>query len=94
MWIAVAKPSFDSLDEVDSVLSQLDGPPEGMEARYIGNASDGGLRVVTLWSSQEQAERFFAEKLGPAMARALGPEPVGNAEILGIDVARTYVVPA
>ena len=49
------------------------------------------LRVVTLWESKAHADRFFAETLGPALAKALGPEPVGAPEIIGIDVARSYV---
>jgi hypothetical protein len=36
------------------------------------------------------AERFFAQTLGPALAKALGPEPVGAPEAVGIDVARNY----
>lgn len=90
-WITVATPSFASLEQVEAVIAQLDGPPEGMEARYIGTTGDDGLRVVSLWESKAHAERFFAEKLGPAVARALGPEPHGTSELIGIDVARSYV---
>ncbi|HEV3364293.1 MAG TPA: hypothetical protein VG795_09170 [Acidimicrobiia bacterium] len=90
-WITVATPSFASIEQIDSVLAQLDGPPDGMEARYIGTAADGTLRVVSLWQSKEHAGRFFAEKLGPAVAKALGPEPVGASDLLGIDIKRSYV---
>lgn len=90
-WITVATPSFASIEQVDAVLAQLDGAPDGMEERYIGTSEDGKLRVVSLWQSKAHAERFFAEKLGPALAKALGPEPVGSSEILGIDVQRSYV---
>lgn len=89
-WIAVATPPFGSIEQFDRVMSQLGGEPEGLEARYVGS-SDDGLRVVTLWDSKEHADRFFAEKLGPALAKALGPEPVGRPKVLGIDVARTYL---
>jgi hypothetical protein len=37
------------------------------------------------------ADRFFAEKLGPALAKVLGPEPAGAPEVVGIDVVRSYV---
>jgi len=90
-WITVATPSFASITQIDAVLSQLDGPPEGMEARYIGTADDGKLRVVSVWQSKDHAQRFLTEKLGPAVARALGPEPVGAADLLGINVERTYL---
>ena len=79
-WIMVATPSFASIEQVDAVLAQLDGVRDGMEERYIGTADDGELRVVSLWQSKALAERFFAEKLGPAVARALGPESVGASE--------------
>lgn len=90
-WITVATPSFASIEQVDEVLTHLDDAPDGMEARYIGTASDGTLRVVSLWQSKAHAERFLAEKLGPALAKALGPEPVGVSDIVGIDVQRRYV---
>ena len=73
------------------MLAQLDGAPDGMEERYIGTAEDGKLRVVSLWQSKAHAARFFAEKLGPALAKVLGPEPVGASGIVGIDVQRSYV---
>jgi hypothetical protein len=34
---------------------------------------------------------FYAETLPPALATALGPEPTGAPEVLGIDAARSYV---
>ena len=91
MWITVATPPFTSLEQIDAVLAGLDGPPEGMEARYIGTTPDGELRVVALWESKAQAERFLSEKLGPALAKVLCPEPTGASDVVGIDVARGYV---
>ncbi len=90
-WIGVATPAFGSLEQFDAVTAQLGGEPDGLQARYAGTADDGTLRVVTLWESKAHADRFFAETLGPALARALGPEPVGAPEAIGIDVARSYV---
>ena len=55
-----------------------------------GTADDGTLRVISLWESKAHADRFFTEKLGPALAKVLGPEPVGAPTAVGIDVARTY----
>ena len=60
-----------------------------MRARYCGVAA-GVLRVITVWDSREHAERFLAERLGPALARVLGPEP-GRPEVLGLEVARSWV---
>ena len=91
MWITVATPSFTSLEQVDAVLAELNGPPEGMEARYIGTTADGELRVVGFWESKAHADRFLTEKLGPTIAKVLGPEPNGTSELVEIDVARSYV---
>jgi hypothetical protein len=87
-WITFGTPSF-SIEQVDTVLAQV-GEPEGLEARYVGTAG-GQVRIVSLWESKAHADRFFAETLPPALATALGPEPTGAPEVLGIDVARSYV---
>jgi hypothetical protein len=89
-WITVATPPFADIERFDQVLDQLGAEQvDGLEARYVGTTADG-LRVVTLWESKGHADRFFADRLGPALAKVLGPEPAGRPEILGIDVARTY----
>ena len=89
-WITVATPPFESIEEFDAVVGTFTEAPDGMEARYAGKAGDG-LRIVSLWESKEHADRFFNDTLGPALARALGPELVGQAQVVGIDVARSYV---
>ncbi|MGH9279799.1 MAG: hypothetical protein ACRD12_17085 [Acidimicrobiales bacterium] len=89
-WITVATTPFSTIDQVDAVLAQLPSAPDGMEARYIGTTTDGELRVVSLWESQAHAQRFFAETLGPVLAKELGPEPVGLSDVIGIEVARRY----
>lgn len=89
-WITVATPPFASIEQLDGIVEQLGGAPDGMEARYAGTTDDG-LRVITLWESKAHADRFFAETLGPLLAKVLGPEPAGRPDMYGIDVARTYV---
>jgi len=46
---------------------------------------------LAVWESKAHADRFFAETLGPALAKALGPEPIGKPEVLGLEVAHQYV---
>ena len=88
-WITVATPPFNSIEDFDKVTAEF-GAPEGMEARYVGK-SDGELRVVSLWETKAHADRFFTTTLGPALAKVLGPEPVGQPEALGIEIQRTFV---
>jgi hypothetical protein len=90
-WITVATPPFGSIEQFDKVHARLGERPAGLQARYVGTADDGKLRIVTLWESKEHADQFFTETLGPVLAKALGPEPVGRPEVVGIDVARSYV---
>ena len=90
-WITVATPPFGSVEQFDAVRDTQAEEPPGLLARYVGRADDGKLRIVTVWESKADADRFFTEQLGPALAKALGPEPVGAPEMIGIDVARTYV---
>lgn len=89
-WITVATPPFTSIETFDEVLANVGEEPDGLEARYAGTADDGTLRVVTLWASKADADRFFSETLGPLLAKVLGPEPVGAPETVGIDVTRSY----
>ena len=89
-WISVATPPLDSVEQFDTVLAGQSAEPTGLEARYVGTTENGELRIVTVWESKAHADRFFTQTLGPALAKALGPEPVGRPEVLGIAVARTY----
>jgi hypothetical protein len=90
MWITVATPPFRSIEQFDEVVAQFDDRPEGMQARYAGTAEDGSLRVISLWESKAHADRFMTERLAPALAAVLGPEPGGAPQALGLEVARSY----
>jgi hypothetical protein len=89
-YITVATPPFGDIHEFDRVVASVGGPAEGMVARYAGATADGSLRVVTLWESKAHADRFFTDRLGPALAEVLAPEPVGVPEATGIEVSRAY----
>lgn len=91
MWIAVATPPFSSLDQIDAVLSELEPPPDGLEARYVGTTPDGEFRIVSLWESQGHAEQFFTNRIGPTIAKVHGPGSIPASLLVGIDVARSYV---
>ena len=89
-WITVGTPPF-RVDQYDQVLAQLGEEPAGLQARYVGTDDDGKLRIVGVWESKEHADRFYAKRLGPVLAKALGSEPVGNPDVIVIDVAHSYV---
>jgi hypothetical protein len=89
-WITVATPPFSSIDQFDKVHGSH-GEPQGLAARYVGTTEGGQLRIVTVWETKADADRFFANTLGPALAATLGPELAGRPEVTGIEVAREYV---
>ena len=89
-WITIAKPPLTSVEQFKAVQAATPGEPDGLQARYVA-AGDGEMRIVAVWESKAHADRFFAETLGPALARALGPEPLGKPEVIGLEVASEYV---
>jgi hypothetical protein len=89
-WITVGTPPF-RVDQYDQVLAQLGEEPAGLQARYVGTDDAGELRIVGVWESKEHADRFYADRLGPVLATALGSESVASPETVGINVAHSYV---
>lgn len=88
MWITIATPPTTSLDQLDKVMGAAS--PDGLKARYACQADDG-FRIIAVWESEEHADRFFREVLGPILARVLGPEPAGAPAITGMEVLREFV---
>lgn len=59
--------------------------PHGAEGLlvHVGRATADGFQVMELWQSKEQADRFNAEVVGPAMAELSGgqaPPPPASDE--------------
>ncbi len=88
-WITIATPPFEAIEKFDKLTSSHE-EPDGLEARYVGTAEDGTLRIVAVWESKAHADRFFADVLPDALRRALGPEPLGSPQLTGFQVARSY----
>ncbi len=66
-----------SQDVYDQVREQigLEGPAGGY-VHIAGPSPSGGWRVIEVWDSEEDAQRFFKERLGPALqAVGAGPPP-------------------
>jgi hypothetical protein len=86
-WIAIGTPPFTEIETFDAMCASH-GALDGLEARWVGRVGDE-LRVIMVWSSREQAERFFADVLWPALAAKLGPDkrPV----LVGFAAEREYL---
>lgn len=62
------------LDDYDRVCEVLNFPsdwPDGLLAHGSADA-DGHLRVVDVWESSSDFDRFVEQRLGPAIGEALG----------------------
>lgn len=88
MWLTIATPPTKSLDHLDQVMGAAS--PDGLRARYACRA-DGEFRIIAVWDSEEHADRFFREVLGPILARVLGPEPSGAPAVSGMEVLREFI---
>jgi hypothetical protein len=86
-WIAIGTPPFTDITTFDATCASHGGEPEGLEARWVGRIGDQ-LRVIMVWTTREQAERFFAEVLLPGLAATLGPDK--RPELVGFAAERTY----
>ena len=67
-----------SVDSYERVRRSLGADkPEGGIFHIAGPAPSGGWRVIEVWESEEQAERFFRERYLPALRAAglRGPLP-------------------
>jgi hypothetical protein len=61
-----------STTNYDHVMERVDlaaNPPEGLIAHTAGFDEEGGVfRILDIWESQSQCERFIEERLQPILA--------------------------
>lgn len=88
MWLTIATPPTESLDQLDKIMGSV--VPDGLRARYACQA-DGKFQIIAVWDSKDHADRFFREVLGPVLARVLGPEPSGAPAVSGMEVLREFI---
>jgi hypothetical protein len=72
------------------------GPPEGLLMQVAGQG-EGGVAVLSVWRSKEDADRFFADHHAPALAKVLGappPRPDTMVEFEATDMLVTRLTPS
>jgi hypothetical protein len=57
---------YDRVNEIMGIHGDEDAP-EGL-IEHVGASDGNGITVAEVWESEEAAGRFFAERLGPALA--------------------------
>lgn len=87
--MSFATPPFADKESVQRVVAALGGEPDGLQARYV-TSHEGGIRIIAVWESMEHVQRFQKEKLGPALAQAMG-EPTGTPDLETCEVLSSYV---
>ena len=59
-------------DAVNEKLDAYDTPPQGLLVHAAGAKEGGGFRIVDIWESAEDMERFTNERLRPAIEEVAG----------------------
>lgn len=75
--IRIQQPQLVDREAYDKVNEHMDAdatPPEGLLMHSAGDV-DGVWQIVDVWESEEHAQRFDRERLGPAIAAVTGAAP-------------------
>jgi hypothetical protein len=60
-------------DKVNAEMGDI-GPPDGLIV-HVACPIENGFRLIDVWESREQYERFRDEHIIPAMRRVFGGDP-------------------
>jgi hypothetical protein len=73
-----------------ALLARLGDDHPGAIARFAGETEEG-LRVISVWESKADSDRFFAERLGPLLAQMVGPARGNGPRVTELDVQEWWV---
>jgi hypothetical protein len=76
-------------DKVNERIGIAEKPPEGLIVHASG-VTQGGMRTVDVWESEEAFNKFQQERLGPAVAEVLGGPPADAGERPGPEILEIY----
>ena len=71
--------TYDIYQQVSAKLDTEGNPPDGL-IMHTASEVDGKLKIVDVWESEEQAQRFGQERLGPAIMEVAGEQAAGPPE--------------
>ena len=77
--VRITRPPMVTAETYDAVNVKAgvdENPPEGLLVHAAGDV-DGQWQIVDVWESQEAADRFGSERLGPAIEAVIGAAPPG-----------------
>jgi hypothetical protein len=82
--------SPDEFARIDAVIG--DEWPAGLLSRHQGE-TELGVVVSTLWASKADADRFFVERLRPAVDQVGASEPTAAHVSIGFEVTQELAKP-
>lgn len=65
-------------DALDARIDPISNRPAGMIFHSAGPSPDGGWRILDVWESRDDFDRFFAESVLPSMVDLLGEEALAQ----------------
>jgi len=68
--------TYDLYQQVTAKVDLGNNPPDGLII-HTASEVDGHLKIVDIWESDEHADRFGQERLGPAIAEIAGEQMAG-----------------
>src|SRR3954465_5663056 len=79
--------TWDIYQQVQDKINTEGDPPEGLIV-HTASEVDGKLKIVDVWESEEHAQRFGEQRLGPATMEGAGEKGRGPAimEVAGEQV--------
>ena len=67
--------STPTYDGVQAELNVAQDPPPGLIFHSAGFGENGAFRIYDVWESREEAERFFEERIMPAVNKVTEGDP-------------------
>ena len=76
LWVMFKDGTQEQYEAVNAEIGVEENPPEGLVFHAAGPV-EGGWNVIDFWESREHFDRFFGERVGPAI-EALGDKAPPN----------------
>jgi len=91
--VRITRPPMVTAETYDRVNQQagVDAePPEGLIVHTAGD-HNGQWQIIDVWESEEHADRFGRERLGPAIEAVMGGAPPSEPETTVYELHRVIV---
>lgn len=84
--------SVETYDKVNERINFDGDPPQGLIFHTASPREDGGFRIVEVWDSREDFDRFEQDRLMPAVREVFGEDP-GEPPVREVTEIHHYLPP-